>query len=131
MTDSDPTSQKAGELVVGQAPLRHVLLLRCFLEAFDQVAGSILGHAFASSVAASAQHIVHFVHASHRVQALLKIIAGGLGIHASLEAANGTQLSSVYGCLVSVLRLEKPLKMLVQSHADAFGPATGLCMCWV
>ncbi|DBA77178.1 TPA: hypothetical protein ACH3X1_009752 [Trebouxia sp. C0004] len=79
---------------------------------------SVMGHKYATGLITRAQKLVTFFRASRQPLALLKKLAGNMGIKRMLITSNKTRFTSVHASLESVVRLQSALQEIARQQAS-------------
>ena len=88
------------------------------MHAFSTTMASVMGHKHATGLITRAQKLVTFFRASHQPLALLKKLAGNMGIKRMLITSNKTRFTSVHASLESVVRLQSALQEIARQQAS-------------
>ncbi|CAN0021770.1 unnamed protein product [Phaeothamnion confervicola] len=94
--------------LVAQPKYRHILDLRCQMHAFNLLYGSFFGHSVPKTIMRTAQQIVMFERASHKVGELVRQKAKEMGKKVTaLKTSNKTRFTSGEASLSSIAELEE------------------------
>ncbi|CAN0209727.1 unnamed protein product [Phaeothamnion confervicola] len=116
-TDGAAAMTKGRRDLVSQPKYRHILDLRCQMHAFNLLYGSFFGHPVPKSIMRTAQQIVMFVRASHKVGELVRQKAREMGKKvAALKTSNKTRFTSGEASLSSIAEL---VDVLQSVYVDA------------
>lgn len=96
------------------------------MHSFSLVVGSLLGHPWAKDIIKRAQRVVTYFNASTRAHSLLMEAAMGLGISGQLQTSNTTRFTSVHIMLQSVMKMQDPLRAVLNRHPEQIMDKHGL-----